>query len=287
MFYHRRYSVYKATDLTGLQGMTQDVISVNAPVGIFDSGIGGVSVALAIRQQLPQESLLYVADTAFSPYGAKQDEAIYQRMQTITAHLLECDVKAVVVACNTATTAGISRLRAEFSVPIIGVEPGLKPAVLASRSGIVGVLATARTLLNPAFSALQQRFTPHTTVLLQPCPELVPLIEAMALQSPEMHDALTRYITPLIEQGADTLVLGCTHYNFVAALISDIAGPKITIIRTENAVAMELQRRLASQQLLAESQHVVNDIFFTSGEPMQFSKQLAHLWPGTPAVLAL
>ncbi|GGW59758.1 glutamate racemase [Alishewanella tabrizica] len=267
--------------------MTQDVLSANAPVGIFDSGIGGVSVALAIRQQLPQESLIYVADTAFAPYGAKQDDAIYRRMQTITTHLLKCGVKAVVVACNTATTAGISRLRSEFNVPIIGVEPGLKPAVLASRSGIVGVLATARTLLNPAFSALQQRFTSHATVLLQPCPELVPLIEAMALQSPEMHDALTRYITPLIEQGADTLVLGCTHYNFVAALISEIAGPNVTIIRTENAVAIELQRRLMHSHLLAKANNSTIDTFYTSGAVELFSRQLQQLWPAAQPVLSL
>jgi len=250
-------------------------------VGIFDSGIGGLSVALAIRQLLPAERLIYVADTGHAPYGEKSDDYIYQRMQFITQHLTDLGAKAIVVACNTATTAAISQLRAQYPLPLIGVEPGVKPAVLASCTGVVGVLATPRTLLTPAFATLAQRFAGQATVLLQPCPELVPLIEALDLTGENITALLQRYIQPLLDKGADTLVLGCTHYNFIAELISEIAGPNVTIIRTEMAVAKQLQQRLMQAHLLAEAgtDNTTKDTFYTSGTAELFYRQLQQLWP--------
>lgn len=258
-------------------------------VGIFDSGIGGLSVALAIRQLLPAERLIYVADTGHAPYGEKSDDYIYQRMQFITQHLTDLGAKAIVVACNTATTAAISQLRAQYPLPLIGVEPGVKPAVLASNSGVVGVLATPRTLLTPAFSTLAKRFSGQATVLLQPCPELVPLIEALDLTGDKIKALLQRYIQPLLDKGADTLVLGCTHYNFIAELISEIAGPNVTIIRTEQAVAKQLQQRLMQAHLLAaaDTDNTTIDTFYTSGTAELFYRQLQQLWPGAHKVLPL
>ncbi|CAM5211957.1 glutamate racemase [Alishewanella longhuensis] len=265
--------------------MRTNINCANGAIGVFDSGIGGLSVALAIRQYLPAESLIYVADTGHAPYGEKSDEYIYQRMHYITRHLLDVGAKAIVVACNTATTAAIVRLRADFPLPIIGVEPGIKPAVLASRSRVVGVLATPRTLLTPAFATLAERFAAQATVLLQPCPELVPLIENLAFTSDKMTLQLKRYIQPLLDQGADALVLGCTHYNFVAELIAEIVGPKVTLIRTEIAVAKQLEQRLLQTQLLAAASSVAADTFYTSGDLAVFHRQLQQLWPSEQQVL--
>lgn len=252
-----------------------------AAIGIFDSGIGGLSVARAIRALLPHESLIYVADTAHAPYGERTDAYIYQRMQHISQHLLQQGVKALVVACNTATTAAISQLRAEYPLAVIGVEPGVKPAVLASKTGVVGVLATPRTLQTPAFATLAQRFAGQARIELQPCPQLVQHIEALDFDSATLRALLKSYIAPLLAKGADTLVLGCTHYNFVADTIAAIAGPAVTIIRTEEAVARQLQQRLMQAQLLADVRNTVTETFYTSGSVELFRLQLAQLWPGT------
>ena len=247
-------------------------------IGIFDSGIGGLSVAQAIRQLMPAEHLIYVADTAYAPYGDKTDEVIYQRMNLITHHLVQAGVKAVVVACNTATTAAISRLRLTYPLPIIGVEPGVKPAVTASKTRVIGVLATPRTLATPAFASLAQRYADAATILLQPCPAFVPLIESLQFDTPQMRQAIHSAIQPLLTQGADTLVLGCTHYNFIADLVADIAGPDITVIRTENAVAQQLRRRLAECQLSSGEKAAATEQFCSSGDLNLFSQQLRRLW---------
>ena len=251
-------------------------------IGVFDSGVGGLSVAKAVIELLPDESLLYVADTAYAPYGDKSAELIYQRMAAISAYLQQQGAKAIVVACNTATTAAIAQLRAEFNLPIIGVEPGIKPAVQLSRSGVIGVLATPRTIQNPAFAALASRVAGNSNVIMQPCAELVAEIEALRLDSALMYSLLRRYIAPLIAQGADTLVLGCTHYNFIAEQIAqvatELAGSQLNIIRTEQAVAHELKRRLAQAGLLATERTENIERFVTSGDVSLFQRQLQRLW---------
>lgn len=262
--------------------MDTAVTDNQAAIGIFDSGIGGLSVALAVRQLMPNENLLYVADTAHAPYGDKTDDYIYQRMDNITQHLIGCGVKAIVVACNTATTAAISKLRAQYPLPIIGVEPGVKPAVLVSKRKVVGVLATPRTLLTPAFATLTQRFAAQAKVLLQPCPQLVPQIEALALASPQMRELVKSYIQPLLAQGADTLVLGCTHYNFIADVVAGIAGADITIVRTENAVARQVQLRLTSEGKLSQAITPANALFFSSGDANLFQRQVTFFWSCWP-----
>lgn len=256
-----------------------EALTATGSIGVFDSGVGGLSVALAIRQLLPHEDILYIADTAHAPYGNKDDDYIFQRMHYLTQFMVEQGVKAIVVACNTATTAAISKLRAAFLVPIIGVEPGVKPAVYASKSGIVSVLATPRTLLTPAFASLAKRYEAQAKVILQPCPALVPLIEALVLSGEPLRQQLESYIYPLLAQGADTLVLGCTHYNFVADEIAAIAGPAVTIIRTEIPVAKQLQLRLEEAQLLNGTVGTGSELFYSSGDLTLFTRQLQQLWP--------
>lgn len=285
MFYHNSVNVNNKLRLNPVSDNAfavktmAEVRTVTGSIGVFDSGVGGLSVALAIRQLLPHEDILYIADTAHAPYGNKDDDYIFQRMYYLTQFMVKQGVKAIVVACNTATTAAISKLRAAFLVPIIGVEPGVKPAVYASKSSIVGVLATPRTLLTPAFASLAKRYEAQAKVILQPCPALVPLIESLVLSGEPLQQQLRSYIDPLLAQGADTLVLGCTHYNFIADEIAAIAGQAVTIIRTEQAVAKQLQLRLQEAQRLNGTLCTGSEVFYSSGDQTLFARQLQQLWP--------
>ena len=225
----------------------------NAPVGVFDSGVGGLSVLGEIRALLPAESLLYVADSGHVPYGDKSAEFICARSLAIAEFLLAQGAKALVLACNTATAAAIADLRSVYpQVPIIGMEPAVKPAAAATRNGRVGVLATTGTLKSGKFAALLDRFANDVQVFTQPCPGLVERIEAG-----QLHDASTRallqgYLQPLLEQGCDTLILGCTHYPFLKPLLAELLPADIRLIDTGAAVARQLERLLAASGLLAE-----------------------------------
>lgn len=235
--------------------MIDNALPADAPVGIFDSGLGGLSVLRDVRAQLPREHLIYVADTGFAPYGDRTEDEIAERSVAVTHFLIEQGVKALVVACNTATISAVKLLRERFpALPIVGVEPGLKPAAAASRNGKVGVLATSRTLAGDKFLQLRAQIASDTGTefLLQPCPGLVDQIELGDV------DATTRllrqYVTPLLDAGVDTLVLGCTHYPLVRATIEGViaqAGARdIALIDTGEAVARQLVRLLDAGHLL-------------------------------------
>jgi glutamate racemase len=225
----------------------------NAPIGVFDSGVGGLSVLGEIQRLLPNETLLYVADSGHVPYGEKTPEFIRQRGAVITDFLLEQGAKALVVACNTATAAGINELRAQYpQLPIIGMEPAVKPAAAATRSGVVGVLATTGTLQSAKFAALLDRFASDVRVITRPCPGLVELIEAGELHSDVTRELLRGYVEPLLAEGCDTLILGCTHYPFIKPLLLEFVPPSVTLIDTGMAVARQLQRLLGARDLLAQ-----------------------------------
>jgi glutamate racemase len=229
----------------------------DAPVGIFDSGVGGLSVLRHIRAQLPHEHLIYVADSGFAPYGDKPEHVVAERSLSIARFLVARGAKALVVACNTATVAAVKLLRERFpDMPIVGVEPGLKPAAAASRNGKVGVLATEGTLAGTKFLQLRDQTAESTGArfLLQPCQGLADQIEFGELDSSTTAAMLKRYIVPLLEQGADTIVLGCTHYPLVQASIEKViaqAGAEgITLVDTGEAVARQLGRLLEAGSLL-------------------------------------
>ncbi|WP_089376020.1 glutamate racemase [Methylobacillus rhizosphaerae] len=225
-----------------------------APViGVFDSGVGGLSVLRHIREQLPDANLLYFADSLHAPYGSKTSAYIIERARKITHFLLGQGAQAIVVACNTATAAAIKTLRQEFAVPVIGMEPAVKPAVAATRSGIVGVLATSGTLRSAQFAALLESYGQHIKVETQACTGLVERIEQGDLASATTRALVQQYVAPLIASGADTIVLGCTHYPFVETLIAEIAGPEVVLIDTGEAVARQLCRRLHELTLPAEN----------------------------------
>lgn len=256
----------------------------DAPVGVFDSGVGGLSVLGEIHQLLPSESLLYVADCGHIPYGEKTPEFIRQRCLAIAGFFREQGAKALVLACNTATVAGVAQLRARYpDWPIVGMEPAVKPAAAATRSGVVGVLATTGTLQSAKFAALLDRFAADVQVITQPCPGLVELIETGDLASPAIGQLLRGYVEPLLAAGCDTIILGCTHYPFLKPLLRGMIPASITLIDTGAAVARQLQRLLGQRELLATG-HSQPARFWTSGDPENFRNILPLLWKKSDSV---
>jgi glutamate racemase len=256
-------------------------------IGVFDSGVGGLSVLRHIRQVLPDERLIYVADSGHVPYGDKSPDYIERRSLTLSRFLIEQGADAIVIACNTATAAAIATLRIQFSLPIVGMEPAVKPAVAATRSGVVGVLATIGTLESSRFAALLERYGEEVEIVTQGCPGLVEQVEQDELGSALTKELIARYTAPLLARGADTLILGCTHYPFLAPLIREVVGENITLVDTGTAVARQLRRRLQTElpERISAAQHQTE--FWTSGDATQASRIISALWGEPSAVKCL
>lgn len=262
-------------------------MSDNAPVGVFDSGVGGLSVLRDIRALLPAESLLYVADSGHVPYGEKSPEFIRQRCRHLAEFLVGQGAKALVLACNTATVAGVGELRELYpQLPIVGMEPAVKPAAAATRSGVVGVLATTGTLKSAKFAALLDRFASDVRVITQPCPGLVERIEAGDLAGAQTRALLRGWVEPLLAEGCDTLILGCTHYPFIRPLLTELVPASVSLIDTGAAVARQLQRLLGERGLLAAGP-TRPARFWSSGDPQQMQAVLPLLWGEAGSVQAL
>jgi glutamate racemase len=255
-----------------------------APIGIFDSGVGGLSILSGLRELLPHENLLYLADTRYAPYGPKGEAFIRERSFAIVDFFLAQGVKAVVIACNTATAAAIAALRARYDVPFIGVEPAVKTAAALSARGIVGVLATSGTIASDRFIRLQDRFTAQVQILTRACPGLVELIEAPEFDTAALTALLLEFTAPMREKHADVLVLGCTHYSLIRALIQDVMGEGVRIVDAELAVARETRRRLEALGALTSSTAGGELRFFTSGDLLQQQRLLARYWGAAVAV---
>jgi glutamate racemase len=253
------------------------------PIGVFDSGVGGLSVLREIRMLLPTEDLLFVADSGYAPYGARPPEEIQQRSVAITQFLVDQGAKAVVVACNTATAAAADLLRERFDVPIVAMEPAVKPAVAATSTGVVGVLATVGTLQSARFAALLDRFGGDVTVVTEPGVGLVERIEAGDLTGPETRRIVEQRVRPMLEAGADVVILGCTHYPFVRALVAQVAGPGVTIVDTGAAVANRLADVLGGLGLGHIGLHGGTERFWTTGDLEVTAPVVAKLW-GVPDV---
>lgn len=251
----------------------------NQPIGIFDSGVGGLSIAKSIQQFLPHENIIYIADSAYAPYGEKPEEIIRSRVDYIADNLLKHHVKAIVIACNTATVNAIQHLRNRLDVPIIGVEPAIKPAALVTKTKKIAVLVTQATARNDRLSELIDLHAQGVEVLIQPCPGLVELIEQGQINTKQCDTLLKRYLEPLITQGIDTLILGCTHYPFLIDKITAIINyktntltntlskspkNKIVIMQTAVPVTSQLTRQLIEHDICADSQQQANYQFFSS-----------------------
>jgi glutamate racemase len=254
------------------------VVSDDRPVGVFDSGVGGLSVLRAIREELPGEDFIYVADSAFAPYGDRPEAFIEARSLAVADFLVGLDVKALVVACNTATGVAVHVLRARYRMPIVAMEPALKPAVAQTKTGVVGVLATTRTLASPKFQRLIDAHGRRARVLTQAAAGLAMQVERGEFDSPETRSLVHDYVQPLVDAGADTLVLGCTHYPFLRSIIAEVAGPDVALIDPAVPVAKELRRRLEGGGLHSRRSTRGSVQFFSSAPVEQVAAVISQLW---------
>tara|TARA_B110000971_G_scaffold177377_1_gene183075 strand:- start:51 stop:896 length:846 start_codon:yes stop_codon:yes gene_type:complete len=254
-------------------------IKANAnAIGVMDSGVGGLTVMQHIHRLLPHEHLNYVADSQYAPYGSLSPESITDRCFTIADFLIEQNVKALVVACNTATAASIQLMRAKYALPIIGMEPAVKPAALASKNGIIGVLATVGTLKSAQFAALLTNYGQDIQVHTQGCIGLVECIERGEIHAASTKALIAEYCAPLLEAGADTIVLGCTHYPFVRDVIQGVVGEGVTVIDTGEAVAKHLQATLEIQSLLTSIEEEADVLVWTNNTAADRDAVIQQLW---------
>ncbi len=248
------------------------------PIGVFDSGVGGVSVWREIARQLGHENTIYFADQGHVPYGPRLMDEILAFSSAIVRFLLEHRCKLIVVACNTASAAALQTLRLEFpAVPFVGMEPAIKPAAQYTRTRKVGVLATPATFQGKLFASVVERFAAGVELIDQVCPGLVEQVEAGKLDSPDTLEMLHKYLSPILAQGADTIVLACTHYPFLAPAIQRIVGPEIQVIDPSPAIARQVARVLEQKNLAAPAKQVGQHIFYTTGDPQAFARLLGHL----------
>ncbi|MDG1750085.1 MAG: glutamate racemase [Thalassotalea sp.] len=248
------------------------------PIGIFDSGVGGLSIAKRITEHLPKEQLIYIADSQYAPYGDISNQQIIERVNIIADELINKKCKAIVIACNTATVNAIDQLRERLSVPIIGVEPAIKPAATLSKAKKIGILVTQATANNERFIALVNQHKNDAEVFIQPCLGLVELIEQGQQKSEKFNLLLNQYLSPLITKKIDTLVLGCTHYPFMSDAIKAIMPNNVQLLETATPVSEQLKRQLAKHQLLATHPPKTAHKFYSSSTNPRQNEIFSQLW---------
>lgn len=246
------------------------------PIAVFDSGFGGLTVLRALRQRLPDEDFFYFADTRFLPYGDRPEAFVRERGILIAQAMARRGAKALVIACNTATAAAVDGIRAASVLPVVALEPGVKPAAALTRSGVIGVLATTRTLHSERFQRLVSEHASQHRVLPQACPGLAEAIEQHGPDSPEVERLLDAFVAPLAAAGADVVVLGCTHYPWVADMIARRLPAGVTLLDTGEAVARQLERRLANANLLGGGSGRL--AIASNGQPAHASATVSRLW---------
>jgi len=253
-----------------------------APIGVFDSGVGGLSVLKAIRQQIPDEPVIYLADQGHVPYGPRPLEQVRAFSQEITRFLLAQGAKLIVVACNTASAAALLHLRKTFpDVPFVGMEPAIKPAAEHTQTGVVGVLATPATFQGALYASVVERFANGVDLIQSTCPGLVAQIERGALEQPETRAILEEALRPMLAKNIDTVVLGCTHYPFVIPLIQEIVGDQVRVIDPAPSVARQVRHLLETHALQFQGNGPAEMVFFTTG-PRQSLEALLPKLLGQP-----
>lgn len=236
-------------------------------IGVFDSGVGGLGVLTEIRRLLPRADLLYLADQGRAPYGVRSLDEVAAMADEVTGWLLDRGATVVTIACNTASAAALHRLRGRHpGVPFVGMEPAVKPAAVRTTSGVIGVVATAATFQGELFASVVQRHSRGARIVTQACPRWVELVEASSIDGPEARGEVERCLAPILDEGADTLVLGCTHFGYLVPLIEEVAGQALTIIDPAPAVARQVAR-IASAHIGEGSLRLA-----TSGEPAQLER---------------
>jgi glutamate racemase len=265
---------------SGLPGKMNHQVagSDSGSIGLFDSGVGGLSVLTAIREQLPNEDLLYVADSRYAPWGDKSVEFVRRRSGIISAFLIGQGAKIVVIGSNTGTAASAELLRATAKVPIVAIEPAIKPAVAATRSGVIGVLVTSVTSQSTRFNKLLEQFGKNVRIVTQAAPGLVERIERGDLEGEETRSLLQRYLAAFRLEGADTVVLGSTHYVFLGPIITEIMGPNVLLVDSGHAVARQVAKVLREQSLSKVDTSDGDVRFWTSGDPARERAIISRLW---------
>jgi glutamate racemase len=248
-----------------------------APVGIFDSGVGGLTVLREIRAALPAESIDYVADSAHAPWGDKPAAFVRERGLKIARFLVAQGVKAIVIGSNTGTAGSAEGLRSSLDIPVVGIEPGVKPAVNATRSRVVGAIVPAAVGGSDRLASLLDRFSADVKVIVQPVPGLVEHVEDADLDGPELRRMVEGYVRPMLNEGADVIVLGSTHYVFLQPVLAEIAGDAVTLIETGAAVARRLASVLEERELLAPKSAPARERFWTSGDPVRSTRVISTL----------
>ena len=251
--------------------MTGNSTSTNRPIGVFDSGVGGLSVWREIRKQLPSESTIYVADQAHVPYGPRGRQQIRDYSEAITGYLIDQGCKAIVVACNTASAAALKHLRETFPGRIIiGMEPAVKPAAETTQTGVIGIMATAATFQGRLFLATAGRHARDRQLINQVCHGLADMIETGELDGPAMDALLHEFLQPILAEGADTVVLACSHYPFVLPAIRRLCGEQVNVIDPAPAIARYLGRQLEEYGLVNQGPEETSHQFFTTTDPQRF-----------------
>lgn len=246
----------------------------NSPIGIFDSGVGGLTIYEEIHRLLPNENIVYLADSKNAPYGEKSKEEIIQISVKNTEFLLSKGCKLIVVACNTASTNAVKHLRNTYDIPFIRVQPAIKPAALNSKTKVVGILATKSTLKSDLLFETSQRFAQGVEVVEQVGEGLVDLIESGKMHSPEMDTLLQRHISPMLEKNIDHLVLGCTHYPFLTDQIKEIVGEQVEILDSGEAIARQTKVILQQENLLNHDSGEIQRVFYTNKDTQVMQKIL-------------
>ncbi|SDI49529.1 glutamate racemase [Dolosicoccus paucivorans] len=258
----------------------------NLPIGYIDSGVGGLTVVKESLKQLPNESILYLGDNARCPYGPRSAEEVKQFTWQMVHFLLKKGIKMLVIACNTATVAALKEIQAELSIPVIGVvQPGSKIAAIKTKNNKVGVIGTTGTIENNAYQRLINQFNPEVEVFSKACPPFVEYVERNEVNSPETFEVVEEYLTSLLKENIDTLVLGCTHYPLLEPVIQHIAGPSVTLVDSGVESVVEVSKQLERLNLKRSDQEAVNQpatrTFYTTGSVSEFS-QIANEWFNNP-----
>jgi len=259
------------------------------PIGVFDSGLGGLTVLKAIRDRLPHEDLVYFGDTARVPYGIKSAETVRRFSFEIAEYLSGFGIKMLVVACNTASAVALAHLRDAYDIPVIGVlMPGSYAAARATKTGVVGVIGTEGTIASGSYERLIDNIRTGTSVYGKPCPLFVPMVEEGRLHGEIATLAAREYLAPLIEKGVDTLVLGCTHYPLLKDVLGEVMGPSVTLIDSAHETALEVERVLSKRGILNDSGHDGATRYLVTDAPARFGeiggRFLGHDIPGVELV---
>lgn len=249
-------------------------------IGIFDSGVGGLSVWRELYREFPGETYLYVSDSGYCPYGPKSKEEVIHRAKAITEYLIANGAEIVVVACNTATAAAIEYLRGHYNIPFVGMEPAVKPAAINTKTGAIGVLATKGTFKGELYLRTLHKFASNAKVLEQVGEGLVELVESGNTDSPQAREVIGKYIIPMLEENVDHIVLGCTHYPFLEGVIREFTGENVQIVNPAPAIARRVGEVLSQRRILGgkgapvTSEELKANTFVTTGENMPVLKKM-------------